>query len=150
MIDRSLKDPVVSERHIESVLGAQLKTFMSVVSNLGYSPSTIRTQLQLLTNFVRWIQENDVGISNIDKSITDRFLTESDRKGALRRGDNKTLRHFLTHLRAEGIILCPEPVFNGTPSDISQKPVQRLPTKGTWALNGDCIPVLALPPAIPS
>ena len=91
MIDRSLKDPVVSERHIGSVLGAQLKTFMSVVSNLGYSPSTIRTQLQLLTNFVRWIQENDVGISNIDKSITDRFLTESDRKGALRRGDHKTL-----------------------------------------------------------
>jgi len=115
MIDRSLKDHVVSERHIESVLGAHLKTFMSVVSDLGYSPSTIRTQLQLLTNFVRWIQENDVGISNIDKSITDRFLTESDRKGALRRGDNKTLRRFLNHLRAEGIILYPEPVFNDFP-----------------------------------
>ena len=70
MIDRSLKDPVVSERLIESVLGAHLNTFISVVSDLGYSPSTIRTQLQLLTNFVRWIQENDVGISNIDKSIT--------------------------------------------------------------------------------
>ena len=115
MIDRSLKDFVVSEPHIESVLVAHLNTFMSVVSDLGYSPSTIRTQLQLLTNLVRWIQANDVDISNIDKSITDRFLTESDRKGALRRGDNKTLRRFLNHLRAEGIIPYPKPVFNDSP-----------------------------------
>jgi site-specific recombinase XerD len=115
MIDRSLKDPVVSERYIESVLGAHLKTFVSVVSGLGYSLSTIRTQLQLLTNLVRWIQENDVGISNIDERITERFLIESNRKGALRRGDNKTLRRFLNQLRAEGIIPYPEPAFNDSP-----------------------------------
>jgi len=115
MIDRSLKDSLVSEGYIESALGAHIKTFMSVVSGLGYSPSTIRTQLQLLTNLVRWIQENDVGISNIDKRITERFLTESNRKGALRRGDNKTLSRFLNHLRAEGIIPYPEPAFNNSP-----------------------------------
>ena len=115
MTDRFLKYHIVFERPRESVLGAHLNTFKSIVSNLGYSPSTIRTQFQLLTNLVRWVQENDVVISNIDESITERFLAKSGRKGALRRGDNKTLRRFLNHLRTEGVIPYPEPVFNDSP-----------------------------------
>lgn len=110
-----IKGHIVSEQPRKGVLGAHVSTFMSVVSDLGYSPSTIRTQLQLLTNLVRWIQENDVDISNIDESITDRFIAESGRKGALRRGDNKTLCRFLSHLRTEGVIPYPEPAFNDSP-----------------------------------
>ena len=113
-----IKGHIVSEQQRKGILGAHVNTFMSVVSDLGYSPSTIRTQLQLLTNFMRWIQENDVDISNIDESITDRFLSESGRKGALRRGDNKTLRRFLSHLRKEGVIPYTEPAFNDSPSKV--------------------------------
>jgi len=112
MIEQFYKDHAAAKRLRKSVLGPQLDTFVAVVSDLGYSPSTIRTQLQVLANLVRWIQENDVVISNIDKNITDRFLTESGRKGALRRGDKNTLRHFLDHLRTEGILPSPAQTFD--------------------------------------
>lgn len=115
MAYRFIKGHIVSEQPRQVVLGAHVNTFMSVVSDLGYSPSTIRTQLQLLTNLVGWVQENDVVASNIDEGITDRFLIESGRKGAVRRGDNRTLHRFLEHLRIEGAIPHPKPTFNDSP-----------------------------------
>ena len=112
MLERFFKDGAAAERLRESVLGPQLDTFVAVVSALGYSPSTIQTQLWLLANLVRWIQENEVVISSIDENITDRFLTESGRKGALQRGDRHTLRRFLDHLRTEGILPSPAPTID--------------------------------------
>lgn len=114
MLERFFKDGAAAERLRESVLGPQLDTFVAVVSDLGYSPSTIQTQLQLLANFVRWIQENEVVISSIDENITDRFLTESRRKGALQRGDKHTLRRFLDHLRTEGNLPAPAPTCDNS------------------------------------
>lgn len=115
MIECFLKNHVVAARLKESVLGPQLDTFVSVNSDLGYSPRTIRAQLQLLANFIGWIQENDVVISNIDKNITNRFLTESSRKKTIRRGDKNTLRRFLDHLRTEGLIAHPTPTLDDSP-----------------------------------
>lgn len=115
MANRFTKGHIVSERSRKSVLGTHVNTFMSVVADLGYSRSTIQTQLKLLKNLVRWVQENDVVIFNIDESATDRFLSESGGKGAVRRGDNKTLRRFLGHLRIKGVIAYPEPTFDNSP-----------------------------------
>jgi hypothetical protein len=112
MANRFAKDYIVSERCRESVLGTHVNTFMSVVADLGYSPWTMRTQQQLLKNLIKWVRENDIVISNIDESITDHFLLESGRKGSVRRGDDKTLRRFLDHLRREGAIPHPKPRFN--------------------------------------
>jgi site-specific recombinase XerD len=110
-----LKGHIVSEQPRKGVLGAYVNTFMSVVSDLGYSPSTIQTQLKLLKSLMRWVEENHVVASNIDEGITDRFLIESGRKGAVRRGDNRTLHRFLDHLRIEGAIPHPKPTFNDSP-----------------------------------
>jgi len=84
-----IKGHIVSEQPRKGVLGAHVSTFMTVVSDLGYSPSTIQTQLTLLKGLMRWVEENHVVAFNIDESITDRFLIESGRKGA-RRGDHRT------------------------------------------------------------
>ena len=107
-----LQSHIVSEQPRNGVLDAHLNTFMSVVSDLGYSPATIKTQLMLLKGFIRWAEENHIVASNIDEGITDRFLIESDRKGAVRRGDNRTLHRFLDHLRLEGAIQNLKPTFN--------------------------------------
>jgi site-specific recombinase XerD len=61
------------------------------------------------------VQENDVVIYNIDERITDRFLSESGRKGAVRRGDKKTLNRFLGHLRIKGVIPYQEATFDNSP-----------------------------------
>ena len=110
-----IKRHIVSEQSKKVVLSDHFNTFISVVSDLGYSPSTIQTQLGLLKSFLRWIQENGLVFSNIDESITNRFLIESGRKGAVRRGDNKTMHRFLDHLRAEGIISYSKPAVNDSP-----------------------------------
>ena len=115
MLERFCKDQAVAERLKQSVLGSQIDTFVSVVYDLGYSPSTIQTQLMLMFSLTRWMQKNDVDIFDIDENITDRFLSESGRKGSGRRGDNKTLRRFLDHLRTEGLIDSPAPTFDDSP-----------------------------------
>jgi len=115
MANPFLQGQIVSEQPRKVVLGAHLNTFMSVVSDLGYSPSTIQTQLKLLIGLLRWIEKNHVVACNIDEGITDRFLIESDRKGAVRRGDNKTLHRFLDHLRLEAAIPHLKPTFNDSP-----------------------------------
>ena len=145
-----IKGHIVSDQPRKDVLGAHVNTFMSVVSDLGYSPSTIKTQLALLKGFMRWAEENHVVVSNIDEGITDRFLIESARKGAVRRGDNKTLHRFLDHLRIEGAIPHPKPTFNDSPIGTSKKPIRRLPAKGAWTLNGNWVAILALYSKIPS
>jgi len=76
MANRFAKDYIVSERCRKSVLGTHVDTFMSVVADLGYSPWTMRIQQQLLKNLIKWVRENDIVISNIDESITDRFLLD--------------------------------------------------------------------------
>ena len=115
MADPFVEGHIVSEQQRESALGAHINTFKSIVSDLGYSPSTIRSQLNLLRSFTKWIQGNHVVIAKINEDITDRFLTESGRKGAIRRGDNRTLHRFLDHLRVEGAIPHPEPPLNESP-----------------------------------
>ncbi len=104
MLEYFFKDQAVAEQLKQSVLGPQIDTFVSVVYDLGYSPSTIRTQLMILVSLTRWVQKNKVDIFHMNENITNRFLFESGRKGSGRRGDNKTLRCFLDHLRTEGLI----------------------------------------------
>lgn len=115
MIECFFKNHAVADRLKKSVLGSHIDTFVSVVSDLGYSPSTIRTQLQILTSLTKWVQKNDFDIFDIDENITNRFLFETCRKGARRRGDKNTLRRFLDHLQAEGIVDCQTATFNDSP-----------------------------------
>ena len=115
MIECYFKNQEIVNRLRESVLGRQLDTFASVVSGSGYSHATIRTQIHLLAGLIRWIQKNEIVIADIDDRITNLFLKESARKGALRRGDKNTLRCFLDHLRVEGLIDYSAPTFNDSP-----------------------------------
>lgn len=121
MIELYFKDQKVVNRLKESVLGPQLDTFASVVSDSGYSPATIKTQIHLLAGLIRWIQKNEIAICDIDEDITKLFLYKSARKGALRRGDKNTLRCFLDHLRAEGLIDYSVPTFTDSPLTRLQK-----------------------------
>ena len=45
MADPFAEGHIVSEQQRESALGAHINTFKSIVFDLGYSPSTIRSQL---------------------------------------------------------------------------------------------------------
>lgn len=115
MEQSSIKGHIVSGQPKKIVLDAHINTYISIVSDLGYSPSTLRTQFNLLKSFIKWVKENHIVVSNIDEGIINRFLIESGRKGAVRRGDTKTLHRFLDHLRRKGVIPHPKPTFNNSP-----------------------------------
>ena len=115
MAQSSIKSHIVSGQPKKIALDAHINTYISVVSDLGYSPSTLKTQFNLLKSLMRWIKENHVDTSSIDEDIINRFLIESGRKGAVRRGDTKTLHRFLDHLRREGVIPHLKPIFNDSP-----------------------------------
>ena len=149
MADPFTEGHIVSEQQRESALGAHINTFKSIVSDLGYSPSTIRSQLNLLRSFTKWVQGNHVVIAKINEGITDRFLTESGRKGAIRRGDNKTPTSFSRSSPGRRGNTASGAATQRVPIDPPKEPVRRLPTKGAWAFNGNRVPVLALYPKIP-
>lgn len=73
MIECFFKDHAVTERLKRSVLGPHIDTFISVSADLGYSPSTIRTQLEILGSLTRWIQKKNVDIFHIDKKYHKSF-----------------------------------------------------------------------------
>lgn len=110
-----VKDQIVLKQPEKWDWDTHINAFISVVSDLGYSPATIKSQVTLLKSFVRWVEENFVVASKIDSGIMDRFLIETNRKGSIRRGDHKTLRGFLDHLRMEGMIPYPERAFTDSP-----------------------------------
>jgi hypothetical protein len=60
-----LQGNIIFEQPTKGVLDAHLNTFMSVVSDLGYSPATIKTQMTLLKGFKRWAEGNHIVASNI-------------------------------------------------------------------------------------
>jgi hypothetical protein len=64
---------IVSEQPKKGVLDAHLDTFIPVVSELGYSHATIKTQPTLLKGFIRWAEDNHIVAFNIDEGITNHF-----------------------------------------------------------------------------
>jgi site-specific recombinase XerD len=110
-----IKEHLVSVKPKKDALHDHLMTFSSLVSDLGYSPSTILTQFNLLKLHLKWIKKNHVDAFNIDEGIAERFLIESGRKGATRRGDNRTLHRFLDHLRSKRVIPYSQPIFSKSP-----------------------------------
>lgn len=115
MTNQFFRDHIVSEQQAKGAFNSYLNTFIPVLAELGYSSATIKTQRYLLKSFIRWVESNQIAAASIGEDITDRFLIESERKGAIRRGDSKTLHRFLDHLRTEGVIPHPKPTLNNSP-----------------------------------
>jgi site-specific recombinase XerD len=61
------------------------------------------------------VQSKTITIDKINEGTISHFLIESDRKGAIRRGDKKSLHRFLDHLRIKGKIPYPDLAPNESP-----------------------------------
>jgi site-specific recombinase XerD len=82
---------------------------------LGYAQATIRSQLQLVAAFDRWMARRQIAIADLDERVVDAFLDKPRCRRRRQRGSASTLGRLLAHLRAQGAILSPTLVLDDSP-----------------------------------
>lgn len=109
MLEEFFEEGAVALRLRADRLGPHLDTFSTLVSRLGYARSSARAQLNLLVDLGQWLKGNALGVGDLGAAVVERFVV--DRRGAWRprRSDARTLRRFLAHLRAGGVLPTVQP-----------------------------------------
>ena len=104
MLEEFFKEGAVALRLRADRLGPHLDTFSTLVSRHGHARSSLRAQLNLLVDLGHWLKANALGVGDLGAAVVERSVV--DRQGAWRprRGDARTLRQFLAHLRAGGVL----------------------------------------------
>jgi site-specific recombinase XerD len=117
MLDQVLNDGAAVRRMRASPLGSQLDSFTARRCELGYARASIRDGLWTLLALGRWLRRRHLGMADLRADVTAAFLKRHSPARRVRRSDKATLRLFLDHLEATGIIpVSPSPA----PSPILQ------------------------------
>jgi site-specific recombinase XerD len=115
MLEKLLKRPAAIARRRAGVLGPYLDSFLVAATELGYTLSTLRTQLWVLGDLERWLKRRRLVLVALEEQVLRQFLEHQRRHGRLRRGDSRTVQRFLEHLRAKGVVPSSEPAADHSP-----------------------------------
>jgi len=69
----------------------------------GYKITSLRSKIQVVHSFSRWIEKQQLKIFNLDERAIDVFFKEHPRAGFVRRGDLSTLHSLIEWLRDVGV-----------------------------------------------
>jgi site-specific recombinase XerD len=111
-------EQAIAKRHTDQeggVIGAYLDAFTAHLTACGYATATIRSQLKLLGQFNEWLIRRRCAIHQLNDELVANFLKRCTRRGRVHRGDAKTLRQFLIHLRTRGVLAPLAPVVDDSP-----------------------------------
>ncbi|MET0212812.1 MAG: site-specific integrase [Vicinamibacterales bacterium] len=111
-------EQAIAKRHTDQecgVIGTYLDSFTAHLTACGYATATIRSQLKLLGQFNEWLIRRRCAIHQLNDELVASFLKRCTRRGRVHRGDAKTLRQFLIHLRTRGVLAPLAPVVDDTP-----------------------------------
>jgi integrase/recombinase XerD len=99
-----MKNKLVVSPDMEPSLWAMcLNAYTTLIKERGYSPASVRTHLQLLKRFSKWLSKGRNEICALDESLVKRFLLRLQSANSVRRGDAATLYRFLHVLRDQGV-----------------------------------------------
>ena len=104
MIEQFLSDPAAVQRMRASPIGSQLDSFAARLTQLGYTRASGRDRLWTLSALGRWLRRRRLRIEDLRDDVTAAFLRRRSPARGIRRSDRATLRLFLDHLVATGII----------------------------------------------
>jgi site-specific recombinase XerD len=79
-----------------------LNAYTTLITDRGYSPASVQTQVQLIIRFSEWLRRGHTEICALDEIIVKRFLRRHQSAGSARRGDAAALYRFLHMLREQG------------------------------------------------
>ena len=115
MLEHFIENRDTVGRLRSAVIGAQLDSFAAHLAENGYAVATVRSQLTLLGHFSQWLTRRRFGLHDLNDELIGIFVKERTRRGRLHRGHAATLRGFLSHLRARGVVVTPAPVVDDSP-----------------------------------
>lgn len=122
MLENYFVNSETIEHWRSGLLGDHIDSFISIVTELGYSRASVRLKLHVLKNLERWLQHKHMAIIDLEEQAVDQFL---ERRRCSNRGntrsDAQTVRLFLEHLREKGAVRSPEPIINDSPLSILRK-----------------------------
>jgi len=95
----------VLERFHAGPLGPYLSTFISLLSEQGYTKYSIKTKVRLVAKFSQWIDQQHLGVNDLKRELFDSFIKCQGTHDPVRRGDLATLKLLLRHLSGIGVIL---------------------------------------------
>jgi hypothetical protein len=113
MIEQFLNDAAAVQRMRASPVGSQLDSFVARLTQLGYARASIRDRLWTLSALGRWLRRRHLGMGDLRADVAAAFLKRHSPARRVRRSDKATLRLFLEHLEATGIIpVSPPPALS--------------------------------------
>jgi len=101
-----------NERLQDNPLSFHLQALATSLVEDGYADETVRWKLGLLADFGRWFARTGRTVTHIDERLVEAFVKHGQQ---VRRGDSKTLKQFLDHLRRRAVIPDREPVRDPSP-----------------------------------
>jgi hypothetical protein len=115
MLENFLQRKAAIERLRASLFGAHLDSFVATLSGWGYGSTTVLNRLRLLRSFDQWLRQRSLVLVDLREAVVNLFLAERRDNGRLQNGQAKTIRQFLDHLRARGVVQTPEPATDESP-----------------------------------
>lgn len=109
MRDQLLGDRLWAERMGGNPLARHLAPFAASLEDEGYSPSTVRSKLRLLSELGRWLGRSELEAAALEEGLVGAFLEELRRGGRSARSHTTTARQFLDHLRKHDVVPAPPP-----------------------------------------
>jgi site-specific recombinase XerD len=88
-------------KRLPDLLVVQIRKFTSSLVEQGYADQTLRSKLQLVTNFGQWLKRNRLAVTKLDGHMVEAFFK---RKRRVRSGSLRTLQQFLDHLRKHDVV----------------------------------------------
>ena len=92
---------LVAVNRLPHPLVVQLRRFTASLIEQGYPDETVRLKVKLVADFGQWLKPNGVAVADLDEPLVEAFLKCKHRE---RRGDLRTLRQFLDHLRRQNVV----------------------------------------------
>jgi site-specific recombinase XerD len=100
MLESSFQNLVVIKR-LPDPLVVPLRRFTTLLIEQGYTDQTVRLKVKLVTDFGQWMKRNGTAVADLDEPLVAAFLKRKHREC---RGDFKTMRQFLDHLRRQNVV----------------------------------------------
>lgn len=97
----SFEDRITHHRLQDNLLLVHLRTFAASLKEDGYSEVTMQSKVSLLADFGQWLRGSRMTVEHVNEQLVERFINH---KQAVRRGDLKTFKQFLEHLRSREVI----------------------------------------------
>jgi site-specific recombinase XerD len=104
VINQLFTFPCTIERLRQGPLNEYLDTYATAVAEQGYAPNSIRSQVVVIADLSRWLQQKHIEAANLDSQVVARYLKSRGRHEGIRRGDARALDRFLSLLRQTGVI----------------------------------------------